>query len=631
MRAMSPWHAALACITGVLAVASGYTSLLTLERQRAIIETTRYNLVFDMSQTATEMFRLEGQVGRYLGQPSNALADDVQLRYAIFLSRLQTMKASSFRSLFVGRPEAATVETLTESLGRLGPAIDHIEEPGTARTILHDMALLDRPMLTLVSAANGTFSDRVETDRQHLRGANQKGLWLTIALVLCGIVLVLMLIRRNRTVIDLAHRDPLTDLPNRLRFRSKLAALAAEGGSASRLVVMLLDVDLFKHVNDTFGHAGGDALLRSLAEKLRTLRPDTRLIARLGGDEFAILLTSAEPERDATRLADAIGQLRAQPFSLEGQSVSTSLSIGIVVANHGPCDADALFRNADVALYAAKAAGRGTYRIFDPGMEMQIRVRREMEAELRAAIRDDRLALEFQPIVDLRSGRIVSFEALVRWPHARRGPVPPVQFIPLAEETGLIGALGTWVLRRACAVAAQWPADVRVSVNLSPYQFDGTSLATEVADVLASTRLDATRLELEITESVLLRDTEQVRQTLATIKAIGVRIALDDFGSGYSSLGYLTRFPIDKIKIDQSFVREITADAQSALIVESIGGLARKLGLTTTAEGIETEAHAALVQAMGYVEGQGYFFARPLSVADCNARILAQDAQLAAA
>ena len=623
MPHLGPWQVILAGITGTLALAAIYTALLTSDRQNGLIETTRYNRVFDASQAATELVRLEAAVGRYALAPSQDQRDEVKLRFAIMQNRIEVLQKGSVHALIDETAESRQdLVELTQATEAIGPLVDTIEVGENAKAILGILMPVEAPVLRLVSIANTVTADRVEVQRQNLRSVYWKGVWLTQILVMCGLILVVMLIRGNKRVHRLAHRDALTGLPNRLVFKAKLAALASVAGPADTLTVMLLDLDMFKHVNDTFGHAGGDALLQTLARRLECMVTDAVLVARLGGDEFAILLTSARAE--AAAIAEQICRIGSRPFDLDGKSVSTSLSIGIVTAPAEPSDPETLFKHADVALYAAKAAGRATYRFFDPSMEEELRVRRDMEADLRTAIQTGGLDLAFQPIVDLATQRIVSCEALARWQHPTLGMIPPAEFIPLAEDMGLVGRLSEWVMERACATAMSWPGDIRVSVNLSPHQFNGTNLAETIRTILTTTGLRASRLELEITESVLLRDTDHVLQTLSDLKQLGARIALDDFGIGYSSLGYLQRFPIDKIKIDQSFVREITRNPESALIVESIGALANKLGLTTTAEGIETEAHAQLIGAMGYAEGQGYFFDRPLSAADCLARLTAQ-------
>ena len=514
---------------------------------------------------------------------------------------------------------------LVGAIAAAKPLVDDLGRPGNAERVLDMLAPVETPTVLLVSVTNDVAGLERDQQRKHLNGVYWNGLVLTVGLIVCGFILVVMLMRRNRSIHRLAHSDYLTGLSNRLVFQTRLAALVAGADALRRPVVMLLDVDSFKNVNDGMGHATGDALLQVLANRLKSLAGGVDSISRLGGDEFAVLLSSTDPVGDATSIANRICRMAAEPFDLDGKSITTSLSIGVGVGAPECRDPQTILKHADVALYAAKSAGRGTFRFFDPRMERELQERRELEADLRVAIRRGELELRFQPIVDLKTQLIVNCEALARWRHPRRGFVSPASFIPVAEEAGLIAEIGEWVIGQACAAARTWPESVRVSINLSPYQFDRTDLIDTVRKGLSTSGLDADRVELEITESVLLRDNELVLRTLAGLKALGARIALDDFGTGYSSLGYLQRFPIDKIKIDQSFVRQMTLRPECVLIVESIGALAKKLGLNTTAEGIETKEHADLIRGMGYVEGQGFFFHKPLTAEECHHRVWAQE------
>ncbi len=619
------WQVSLEVVTIALALAAVYTNMLISDRQQSLIESSGYNTVFDASQGATELMRFEAQVGRYAIQPSDALLGDVQLRFAIVESRIKLLHQGAIGAVIEAEPFSRdALAGLSRAIAAIEPMVDDLAHADNPRKILDILASLDTPTIMLVSAANQVASVGREEQRQRLRGVYWNGLCLTIGLIVCGFILVVMLMRRNRSVYHLAHCDHLTGLPNRLAFQARLADLVRLADGARRPVVMLLDIDLFKHINDALGHAAGDALLRVLANRLKQLPGGLESVSRLGGDEFAVLLSLNDPMIEAVDIAQRICRIATEPFDLDGKSISTSLSVGIVVATSDCRDPQVLLKNADVALYAAKSAGRGTYRFFDPRMERDLQERRDLEADLRVAIRDGELELQFQPIVDLATQSIVNCEALARWRHPRYGLISPSRFIPIAEEAGLIAQIGEWVIGSAFATARSWPEAIRVSVNLSPCQFNRTDLLDTIRDALATSGLSADRVELEITESVLLRDDEQVLRILAGLKTLGIRIALDDFGTGYSSLGYLQRFPIDKIKVDQSFVRQMTLKPDCALIVESIGMLARKLGLTTTAEGIETEAHADLIRAMGYAEGQGYYFAMPLAAEECGRRLWAQ-------
>ena len=433
--------------------------------------------------------------------------------------------------------------------------------------------------------------------------------------------LIAVALHRARALHRFARRDVLTGLQNRLNFAEALAAVLRDPGPANEVALMLLDVDLFKEINDTLGHAAGDLLLKGIAVRLGAITRPGIHISRLGGDEFAILLTAPQAHRAASDMAVQIGNLTEQPFDLGGKPVSVGISIGVALTPLHWCDAETLLKSADIALYAAKAAGRGTCRFFGPKMDRDFRDRRQMEEDLRRAVAEGALDLHFQPLVDLESRAIVGCEALARWDRPHHGFVSPMTFIALAEEIGLIGQIGEWVLRRACAAAKTWPEHVRISINLSPHQFDRDGFVGAVAAVLAETGLTPGRLELEITESLLLRDSDFVLGALADLRAMGVQIALDDFGTGYSSLLYLQRFAIDRIKIDQSFVRNMTRSPNATAIVEAICRLAAKLGVSTTGEGIETEDDAALLRGFGCVEGQGYWFDRPMPLAACTARL----------
>ena len=423
----------------------------------------------------------------------------------------------------------------------------------------------------------------------------------------------------------LAFSDPLTGLPNRTRFYDLLAVHAASRRERDQsFSVLMINLDRFKPINDTLGHAAGDLLLRKVAGRMSSVVRTDDLVARLGGDEFAVLQLhtheSETAEALASRLVAAIG---SQPFILEGQSVYVGASIGVACAPDDGDDPAALLRNADLALYAAKADGKATFRRYDPALDEQIRERRALEAGLRQALVEGQLELHYQPLVDARSGRITSAEALVRWRHPERGLIPPSDFIELAEETGLIVPLGEWVLRIACAEAASWPSGINIAVNLSPSQFRVGSLATTVGKILEETGLDPRRLELEITEGVLLTDEKGTLQTLQLLRALGLRISMDDFGTGYSSLSYLRRFPFDKIKIDRSFVSQVPKDAESAAIVRAIITMGSCLGMSITVEGVETLEQFEFSVAEGCDTIQGYHVSRPLT-ADAFALFIKQ-------
>jgi diguanylate cyclase (GGDEF)-like protein len=413
--------------------------------------------------------------------------------------------------------------------------------------------------------------------------------------------------RAEARIRHLANHDALTGLPNRRQFTTRLDEALHRVGAG--VAVMFLDLDQFKNVNDTLGHHAGDELLRLAAGRIRECMRDGDLIARLGGDEFAVLLQGkgALPDNVET-LAQRIIESLSTPFDLAKFQASVGVSVGIAAATSSTSDGDTLLKHADMALYEAKAAGRGTYRIFEASMAAELQARMDLEADLRGALDRGELELHYQPLLDLQRGQLSGFEALLRWRHPVRGMVSPANFIPIAEETGLIVPIGEWVLRRACADAVTFPSFAKIAVNISPVQFAGGDLSELVRDTLLQSGLAASRLELEITESALLQDSEAVIRTLHSLRALGVRTALDDFGTKYSSLTYLRSFPFDKIKIDQSFVRDMASREDCLAIVRSVAQLAARLGMTATAEGVESGAQLDQVREAGCTEAQGYFF-----------------------
>jgi diguanylate cyclase (GGDEF)-like protein/PAS domain S-box-containing protein len=420
--------------------------------------------------------------------------------------------------------------------------------------------------------------------------------------------------RAEARIAYMAHHDALTTLPNRVLLRQRAdETLARMRRSGLGVAALCIDLDNFKSVNDTLGHPFGDLLLQSVAERLRALLREQDTIARLGGDEFAVLQAEVEQPEEVSALARRLLAALGEPYLLDGHLVAINASIGIALAPGDGDDADRLLKNADMALYRAKADGKGAFRFFEPEMDARVQARRCLEVDLRAALQAGGLELHYQPLVELAGETVTGFEALLRWPHPERGKIPPTEFIPVAEETGLVGAIGEFVLRQACADAACWPEPVKVAVNLSPLQFRTGNLLQQVIDALTASGLPPERLELEITETVLLEKSEQVLATLHALRTLGVRISMDDFGTGYSSLSYLRSFPFDKIKIDRSFVHELCDNADSQAIVRAIVSLGGSLGITITAEGIESASDLARLKAEGCNEGQGFLFseARP--------------------
>jgi diguanylate cyclase (GGDEF)-like protein len=427
---------------------------------------------------------------------------------------------------------------------------------------------------------------------------------------------------RRRAEAQIAHmsrHDALTDLPNRVLFRERMEQHLARVRRGESLAVLWLDLDHFKTVNDSLGHAVGDVMLEAIANRLRDCVQETDTVARLGGDEFAVLQVGAKQPADATVLAQRIVEALGQRFDVAGHQVVCGASVGIAVSPNDGTDPEQLLKNADLALYRAKQDGRNGFRFFEPEMDAKMRLRRNLEADLRKALAQGEFELFYQPVINLRKNEISGLEALLRWRHPERGMVSPAEFIPLAEEIGLIIPLGEWVLRKACAEAARWTNAVTVAVNLSAVQFKSKNLVATVVSALAASRLPPTRLELEITETVLMQDNEATIDVLHQFRDLGVRISMDDFGTGYSSLSYLRRFPFDKIKIDQSFVRDLAKSGDSLSIVRAVTGLGSSLGMVTTAEGVETPEQLSVLRAEGCTEVQGYVFSPPRPARDVEA------------
>jgi len=410
----------------------------------------------------------------------------------------------------------------------------------------------------------------------------------------------------------LARHDALTDLPNRMQFLEAMTGIESQITRGDQVAVLWIDLDHFKSVNDTLGHAIGDALLKQVSARLWSARRDSDVLARLGGDQFALLLKPIDGPKEAAAVADRIIKTIAAPFSISGHQILITASIGVAMAPGDGMTTDTLMKNADLAAYRAKSDGRSTYHFFEPGMDAVLQRRRVIEAGLRTALQDGEFRLVFQPLVGLAENRITCFETLLRWEHPLRGPISPVEFIPIAEDTGLIVSIGEWVLREACKTAVRWPQNVRVAVNLSPVQFRSPRLFEMIQTALAEAGLGPSRLELEITESLLLADSEQVLETLHRLRGLGIRIALDDFGTGYSSLSYLRSFPFDKIKIDRSFMRDLSRKGDSLAIIKAIIGLGHSLGMSLTAEGVETEEQLTAVREQGCNEVQGFLFSPPI-------------------
>ena len=438
--------------------------------------------------------------------------------------------------------------------------------------------------------------------------------------------------RSEAEITKLALFDGLTGLANRQRMRLSLDQTLAQSVTSYRSVsLLLLDLDRFKAVNDTLGHQTGDELLKQVGQRLTRTVGEAGLVGRLGGDEFKVVLPSENNRDRLSELATGIITALSQPYFIGGSSISIGCSIGVAIAPDDGDNSETLIRNADLALYAAKADGRGTHRFYREEMLAGAQNRKQLEDDLRHALSGNQLHLVYQPIVSTKDESVVGYETLLRWEHPKRGPISPAEFIPIAEDSGMIETIGEWVLRTACADAARWPEWVRIAVNVSPIQFANPALPAIVASTLANSGIAPARLELEITESVFVNDSLSSEKMFASLKGLGVRLSLDDFGTGYSSLGYLRKAPFDKIKIDQSFVKgAAVAGNRNAAIVKAIVTLADTLGMETTAEGVETQDEIALIRELGCTSIQGWVYGKAIPAPEVLARAAGGDGKAAA-
>ena len=501
-----------------------------------------------------------------------------------------------------------TVRSSSEKVARQTSMIDGIDRYIAGKA-------LDR--VPLIVSVSSTVKGALSSWRYQAIQMIIAALLVDLAVLIASVLVLSRFRSSERTAREagyLARHDALTGLPNRLLFNEQIEVAAARfRRSGERYAVLVADLDRFKDVNDALGHMVGDDLLRAVSALLTPVLGADDTLARTGGDEFAIIQSSIRSRDDVESLAAKLAKALAGPFDIRGNQILIGLSIGAAIMPETGTDSERLLRSADLALHRAKATGRRAFQMFSPEMEAALSTRRLLERDLRQALVHDQLELFYQPLVNLRTQRVEAFEALIRWKHPEQGYISPADFIPIAEETGLIGPIGEWVLATACKEATTWPSSIRVSVNLSPVQFRFGSIVSGVWNALQSSDLRPDRLEIEITESVSLEEHSSAGDALHQLKALGASIALDDFGTGYSSLSYLRKFPFDKIKIDRSFVQEMETSSDCAAIVGSTVSLAGRLGMVTTAEGVETVEQLNALRALGCTQVQGYLISRPMS------------------
>jgi diguanylate cyclase (GGDEF)-like protein len=531
------------------------------------------------------------------GEPSIALA-----------KRLPTFSADGRATLLLAYPKAQALKNARNLqlalavMTLLGLLVAGIATWRAAGRITQPLARLDEAAGRLASGEHVQVRVRGEDELARLATSFNE--------------MVGKIAEREQRITQLAFNDVLTGLPNRTMFQQQLDHLfRASQGNGSLFALHCLDLDQFKVINDTLGHPAGDALLIEAGQRLLEAARG-HFVARLGGDEFVVLQTIGTDRNAIDRLGEDILESIARPLCIDGNEVVPSTSIGIAIAPHDGTDSEMLLRNADLALYRAKEAGRGTFAFFEESLNERAQIRRQLETDLRLAVERGEFELFYQPLFDLEQNRICSFEALLRWRHPTRGLISPVEFIPVAEDTGLIVPIGSWVIREACAQAVRWPSNIRIAVNVSPVQFHRAGLQESILGALATSGLEPGRLEVEITESIFLEGGEATLRLLHSLRALGVRIALDDFGTGYSSLSYLQSFPFDKLKIDRSFIHNLLTREGANAIVRAITELAHALNIETTAEGVEETAQLMELRSHGCSSVQGFLFAEPMTLED---------------
>lgn len=621
-----------------LFIVTGYITYLVHERQSELQKLTRYTDSWSVSQMVSEYMRLEARLSALALNVKGTDRDEVRLRLEIMMSQIELLQQGDLGQ-FIRKSEQrqATVTSLIQILDQLDRQLDTMT-PEQMVTLLHTMSKLDGPMTSLASMTLAQDFDVVNLTHDKIQHLYYIYSVISILLITMCITLGLLMLRQNNNLRrahvrmkllanDLqlskeklqvqnrrlqydAYHDSLTGMPNRLSFWQRLQEVVNHvkpyHGCA---VVMLFDLDNFKDVNDTLGHDAGDKLLQELASRLSFFRKTSETLYRLGGDEFALVSQDLSEEMALAR-ADAIREKISQPYHIYDSLINIGASIGIVISD-GESRTDYLYKCADLALYEAKKSGAGNVQVFRDSMLQRLQENKSFEDDLLHALENDQFKVYYQPIADTVSREIYGYEALVRWFHPLRGMVPPTEFIPVAEKTGLINQLGEWVLKTACEEAARWEQPLKVSVNVSPIQLINTSLTETVAAVLKKTGLDPRRLDLEITESDVFNENTRSLEILSQLREQGIQISIDDFGTGYSSLSRLSYFPFDKIKIDRSFVVNIPMQKDDLDIVRLIISMGKSLHMRIVAEGVETEEQLTSLQQLGCDLVQGYLIGKP--------------------
>lgn len=621
-----------------LGLAAVIYSHLIVSHQSTVDQAKRYDIAWTGFNGRLEVTSLRERVARFAATGDQDAANDVKLFFQIVVGRLNTWGAGEFGKFIASSPlREARFEGLVRDLTSLEPLVEKLEEPQARAQLMRDLIAISTAMDRIGGEAYSASLNEAEAVRKSLRGQLTVETWITGLLLSLGSLLVVFLLLQNRWLSRahataatcaanhafLARHDALTSLPNRLAFHDAFA-LEIERQRPGCVAVLAIDLDGFKAINDTLGHTAGDTLLIAVGDRLSkfvSLWPEASA-ARFGGDEFVVILRVEDGVSEALDKAENLRRALAEPYRLPDGTVVIQATIGLAVATPATPDPMQLPDNADLALSHAKARNKGTVQLFDVTMRADLTRRRRIESDLIAAIALGEISPQYQPQVDMENGRIVGVEALARWTHPILGRIGPDEFVPIAESSGKVVELGRAILERACAEATLMPADVKVSVNLSVAQLVRDDLVDTVREILGRTGLAPSRLKLEVTESIVMSDTDRCIATLRKLKQLGVAIALDDFGTGYSALSYLRLFDWDELKVDRSFVRSIGSDPHSLSIIQAVVGLASQLGIKVTVEGVETEEQRNLLRHVGCRVGQGYLFGAAVPLNLLSARLL---------